>query len=459
MMPRKSSPTKEEKNKAIRPGKKIFLIDTCIFIDDPDCISRFDVNEIVIPFKVLEELDKHKEATASKAEGARHALRNIYNLTQQGKVSVGVPLSNGGLFRVDMTDVTKLSLPVNLNMDDPDNSILAVAWHNQQQSKRETVLITNDINLKIKSEALDIKTEKYENRTVKKIEHLFSPYQEIKFSSDEIDNYIKNGYINPPKDSVLLPNESILIKSYESSQSALGRYSFQNKRIEKLRNADNEVFNIKPRNLEQRFALDLLLDDKLSLVTVCGKAGTGKTILALVSALRKTIEERKYKRIIIARPIVSLSKAHEIGYIPGDMSTKLFPWMQPILDNLEVILDLDEGSEEGQRSINSMMDRGIIEFNALGYIRGRSIDNAYIIIDEAQQLLPREAKAIITRVSGNSKIVLLGDQYQIDSSYLDEYTNGLSYTADKFKNQPIAGRATLTKCERSALSAIAADIL
>lgn len=434
---------------------KRFVIDTCIFIDDPECIYRFEDNDIVVPFKVIEELDKHKDASGSKGEGARHALRNIYNLTQQGKVSKGVRLSTGGMFRVDMTDVTSLTLPIELDLTDPDNVILAVAWANKKKSKAETILITNDINLKIKSESLNLQTEKYENRTVKKAEHLFSPYHLLEISVSDLDEYLDKKWMYPPDGVTLFPNEYVLIRSHGTKQSGLGRYSAQTKRIEVLKNADRETFGVKGRNLEQRFALDLLLDDNVKLVSLLGKAGTGKTILALAAGLQKVLEERVYRKIVIARPIVSLSKAHEIGFIPGTMQEKLTPWMQPIIDNLEVILD----TEEGNQDINLMLERKTIEFSALGYIRGRSIENAFIIIDEAQQLLPRESKATITRVGGNSKIVLTGDPFQVDHQYLDELTNGLSYVVERFKNQAIAGHTILTKCERSSLANIAADIL
>lgn len=430
---------------------KRFVVDTCIFIDDPDCISKFADNEVIVPFKVVEELDKHKENNGSRGEGARAALRNIYNYSQQGKLSVGVRLESGGLFRVDTLDPTTVKFPTILDFKDADNSILAVAYANRAPNV-ETVLITNDINLKVKAESVDIKTEKYENRTVKKAEHLFEPFCQIDVSTEMLDTFMYEKRIAPPEGSNLYPNQNILMKG-SSKQSALGRFNKRTGKIEALQFHERQAMGIRGKNLEQRFAMDLLMDDDIRLVSLIGKAGTGKTIMAIAAAIQKTMHDQQYNKIVVARPIVTLAKGHEVGFLPGSLKEKLTPWMQPILDNLEIIMDIKTSDVE------KMLESGQLEFCALSYIRGRNIENAFIIVDEAQQLFPRESKAIITRVGEHSKIVLTGDPYQVDHQYLDEYTNGFSYVVEKFKNQEIAGHAVLTKCERSALASIAADIL
>lgn len=448
---------------------KRFIVDTCIFIDDPDCMFKFEDNEVIIPFKVIEELDKHKEAGGSRGEGARASLRNIHNLSETAKnaaktdkkveykLSKGIKMDHGGILRVDTTNPEDVKMPVSLDPTVPDNAILIVAYATKKKfPKSETVVITNDINLKIKSESIDIKTEKYENRTVKKAEHLFSPCHVLALPSKDIDSFMKTGSFEPPKGTSLYPNQYVWFQAYGTSkQSVLGRYHAGRNRIEKLRYADSNPCGVECRNLEQRFAIDLLMDDDIRLVSLLGKAGTGKTFLALAAAMQK-LQERKYSRIMVARPIVTLGKAHDIGFLPGSMQEKLTPWMQPIIDNLEILLDT---SEDKEQSIEMLLSEKKLEFGALAYIRGRNIENAYIIIDESQQLLPREAKAAITRVGEHSKIVLTGDPFQVDHQYLDESTNGLSYVIEKFKNQAIAGHAILTKCERSNLASIAADIL
>lgn len=431
---------------------KLFVIDTCIFIDDPDCIFKLEDNEIVVPFKVIEELDKHKDSSGSKGEGARSAIRNIYNLTQTGEVSEGVKLENGGIFRVDRTDPRTIEIPLPLDFSDPDNAILAVTYLSKKKNPH-TVLITNDINLRIKAECLKIETQKYENRTVKKVENLFSPYHRIDLDASQLDEYVKKGHMSVS--DKLYPNQFVLFRAHGSKQSAMGRFNQITNKIEKLRYSDREPCGIRGRNLEQRFAIDLLMDDECKLVNLVGKAGTGKTILALAAALQKVMHENIYSRIVIARPIVTLAKSHDIGFLPGSVNEKLLPWTQPMIDNLEIILDLKDGKKE----IEEMIQRRQIEFCALAYIRGRNIENSFIIIDEAQQLLPRECKAIITRVGENSKLVMTGDPYQVDHQYLDEVTNGLSYVIEKFRHEQISGHAVLEKCERSALASIAADIL
>lgn len=431
---------------------KTFIVDTCVLIDDPECMYKFQDNEVVIPFTVLEELDRHKDKPSSTGEGSRAAIREIYKLSMLGKLVEGVIIEESGTrFRIDITDPATVALPTPLDVTSGDNAILAIAIHNKSQ-KNETVLITNDINLKVKSETFDIATEKYENRTIKAAEKLFEPFHLLEVEPEDVDLFSSTGWLTPPDNHKLHPNQNILLRVAGSSQSNIGRYHKDSGQIRLLDNGKRQVSGITGKNLGQRFAIDMLMDDSLNLVSLIGKAGTGKTLLALAVGLHKVLREKKYHKIVIARPIVTLDKSHEIGFLPGSMQEKLAPWAKPIMDNLDVILDEEQSAEK-------LVEEGIIEIEALGYIRGRSITNAFIIIDEAQQLLPREAKAILTRVGEESKIVLTGDPFQIDNRYLDEYTNGLSYTIEKFKSETIAGHTILTKCERSSLSSIAAEIM
>jgi len=433
---------------------KRFIVDTCVLIDDPDCIFKFGANEVVVPFTVIEELDRHKDKLSSTGEGARTALRNIYALSQDGKLSKGIKMESGGLFRIDPTDPDEVKLPIKIDTTIPDNKIVAVAYSNKRtKDKNGTIIITNDINLKIKAELFDLSTEPYENRSVQSTESLFDPFYRLETTTDAVDYFSENGSVVIDDDLGLHANQNVLMQVAGTKQTNLGRYDAISNEVKLIVDGKREISGIRGKNLGQRFALDQLMDDNIDLVSLLGRAGTGKTLLALAVGLYKVLSQQKYNRIVVARPIVTLDKGHEIGYLPGTMQDKLAPWTKPIIDNLEIILG------DNEENPYLLMENRTIEIEALGYIRGRSISNAFIIIDEAQQLLPREAKAIITRVGENSKIVLTGDPFQVDNKYLDETTNGLSYTVSKFRNKAIAGHTILTKCERSSLASAAAEIM
>jgi PhoH-like ATPase len=435
---------------------KNFVLDTNVLLHDPTALFKFRDNRIIIPITVIEELDRFKKDLNMLGRNARTVSKFIDRLRGEGSLADGVPLESGGMLRVAFDGEGASLLPAELHGNREDNQILAVAIGEKVRDRSTpVVVVSKDTNLRIKADSLGLRAEDYESDRVD-IEELYQGYREAAVDKSWIDVFYAAGESAPPPDEEdLHPNEYLVLRN--SSQSALGRYDAARNRIRSIPAFKEDVWGVRPRNKEQHFALDILLDDSVKLVTLAGKAGTGKTLLAIAAGLRKTSDEEAYQRLLVSRPVFPMGK--DIGFLPGDMEEKLKPWMQPIFDNVEYLFGYSRRKRQGMRGYQELINLGILEIEPLTYIRGRSIPNQYIIIDEAQNLSPHEVKTILTRAGENSKVVLTGDPYQIDNPFVDSASNGLSCIVEKFKGEAIAGHIMLVKGERSPLAELAANIL
>lgn len=433
--------------------RKIFVLDTNVLIHDPYSIYNFRGNDIYLPIEVIEEIDKLKQKP-NTAIHARMASRVLEEIRRKGNLSDGIELPNDIFFKVEKTADISL-LPEGLRKDVIDNHIIAVVMGiKKREPDRKVIFVTKDINLRIKADAVGVEVEDYSTDKVV-YDDLDKGYIEIEISKEIFDKFNKSGKIdisefNPEFEPT--PNFFFIFKC--GQEETAGRVIGD--KVKKFLNGDINAWGARARNQEQRFAMELLMDDNVKAVSLVGKAGTGKTLLAIAAGLEQVVERKKYSKLYIARPIIPMGK--DLGFLPGNEKDKLRPWMQPIFDNIEFLSDV-KGDKAGEKVITGLESMGLLKVEALTYIRGRSMPNAFIIIDEAQNLTPLEIKTIITRVGENTKIVFTGDPYQIDSAYLDANTNGLTYMADKLKNEKIAGHITLVKGERSPLAEIAAKLL
>ena len=433
--------------------RKIFVLDTNILIHDPYSIYNFRGNDIYLPIEVIEEIDKLKQKP-NTALHARMASRVLEEIRKKGNLSEGIELPNDIFFKVERTADLSL-LPEGLKKDIVDNHIIAVVIGIQQREPdRKVIFVTKDINLRIKADAVGVAVEDYSTDKVV-YDDLDKGYTEIEVSKDVFDKFNKSGKIDLEELKLNFtpsPNFFFVLKC--GQEETAGRVL--DTKLKKFLNGDMTAWGARARNQEQRFAMELLMDDNIKAVSLVGKAGTGKTLLAIAAGLEQVVERKKYSKLYIARPIIPMGK--DLGFLPGNEKDKLRPWMQPIFDNIEFLSDI-KGDKAGEKVITGLETMGLLKVEALTYIRGRSMPNAFIVIDEAQNLTPLEIKTIITRVGENTKIVFTGDPYQIDSAYLDANTNGLTYMADKLKNEKIVGHITLVKGERSPLAEIAAKLL
>jgi len=437
---------------------KTYVLDTNVLLHDPQALFKFDDNNVVVPLTVIEEIDRFKKEQSETGRNARQISRMIDGFRQKAKLFDGVPLENGGNFRVAIYHEEFLhKLPPELQVDRGDNRIIAVAKDLQETSPEVPVFfITKDINLRIKADTIGIIAQDYQNDKIA-IEELYTGAKELLVSREQVDQFYELGYLEIDDD--FNANQGVtLIDETNPSHSAIGRYDAVNQQVKPLLRVPKEgVWGIHPRNREQQFAFDLLLNDDIQLVSLVGKAGTGKTLLAIAAGLLKTADESVYSRLLVSRPVFPMGR--DLGFLPGDVEEKLAPWMQPIFDNVELLLSsVDEGGKR-KRGYRELIDLGLMEIEPLTYIRGRSIPRQYMIVDEAQNLTPHEIKTIITRAGEGTKIVLTGDPYQIDNPYVDSASNGLSYSVERLKGQEIAGHMTLSKGERSSLAELAANLL
>ena len=441
-------------------NKKIFVLDTNVLLHSAAALESFADNEIVIPMTVLEELDKFKRNQDELGRNSRHVIRKLDQLREKGSLFTGVCLDNAaepdqcGFLRVVISEG---ALFQNADMGVPDNRILNVASMLKKQfPDRQVIFITKDINLRLKADAFGIKVQDFEKERVDYNE-LFTGSRVEEVSGELIDQFHQEKSIPVPAGMNIQPNEFVLLQdAVNSKHAAFGWRRFD--RLEKLHDGIAEhVWNITPRSREQRMALHLLMDPEIPLVTLVGKAGSGKTLLALAAALELTEKQNVYSRILVSRPIIPLG--NDIGYLPGDKDEKLDVWMQPIYDNLEFLLRSDKRESSARRQIEEMKRNKKLEVEALTYIRGRTIPNQFVIVDEAQNLTPHEVKTIVSRCGEGTKIVLTGDPDQIDNPYLDASSNGLTNIVEHMKHLPLSGHITLMKSERSPLAAAAAEFL
>ena len=438
--------------------EKNFILDTNVLLHDPRSLFNFEDNNVVIPIYVIEEVDKFKRDLSELGRNARLVARYLDALRAEGSLAEGVPLPGGGTLRVVVSH-----RPLSPAIGDAqlmDNRILSVALDmKEREPDVKAVFITKDTSLRIRADAVGLEAQDYDAQRVE-ISELFTGHREVLVPRELVDQMYKPGAeVAVPEAETLSPNEFVLLKDETNpSHTAMGRMSPSKGRlVPLLRTVKDGVWGIRPRNMEQSYTLDLLLNDDIKLITIVGKAGTGKTLLAIAAGLHKTTEESAYQKLLVSRPIFPLGR--DIGYLPGDVEQKLNPWMQPIFDNVEFLMNLSRADKKAGRGYHELLDLGILEIEALTYIRGRSIPNQFIIVDEAQNLTPHEVKTIITRVGDGTKIILTGDPFQIDNPYVDATSNGLVHVVNRFQKERIAGHITMTKGERSALAELAANLL
>lgn len=440
---------------------KTFILDTNVILHDATCIHQFQENDIVLPLVVIEEIDHFKRGSQSINLNARDFTRTLDSITGKALFNGGVSLGKGkGKVRVAITKGLSKEIHDVFKEDTVDHRILSVAIElvKKEGAKKEVILVTKDVNLRMKAKALGIRAEDYTTDRVSSVEELFSGKEIIDDFDDRIiSNFYKIPFEIPAKEILkkikceIVPNKYFILRNL--NHSVLAVYDQQTELFKKV--DKNLVYGIKPRNAEQTFAVDALTNSNIQLVSITGKAGTGKTILALASALQI---RKNYRQIYIARPVVPLSNK-DIGFLPGDVESKLAPYMQPLWDNLKVIQDQFPESDRQHMAINQMIKDEKLVIEPLSYIRGRSLQRIFFIVDEAQNLTPHEVKTIITRAGEGTKVVFTGDIYQIDHPYLDSQSNGLSYLIEHFKGQKLYAHINLEKGERSELAELASNLL
>lgn len=445
-----------------KPMKKIFVLDTNVLLHDPNAIFAFEEHEVVIPAVVLEEIDSKKRNADEIGRNARGVSRVLDGLREKGHLHSGVTLANGGSLKVELNHRSFVKVQEMFGEVSNDNRILAVAlnYHIEEQEQptpRSIVLVSKDVLVRIKADVLGLTAQDYLSDRTAGLNELYSGNTVIKVHPSVIDEFYTYRFLRIHSLGLsysLYPHEFVILKDeMGTGKSALLKVNTEGTKLEPLFLNNDPLWGITARNAQQRMALELLLSDDIPLVTITGKAGTGKTLLALAAGLSKVEDDHKYKKLLIARPVVPMGK--DIGYLPGEKEEKLRPWMQPIYDNLEYLFDTKKSGDIEK----ILMGLGSIQVEALTYIRGRSIPGQFIIIDEAQNLSRHEVKTIVSRVGEGSKIILMGDPEQIDHPYLDAASNGLTYLVDRFKQEQISGHITLEKGERSKLAQVAADLL
>lgn len=439
---------------------KIYVIDTSVYLTDFSSLRAFEDNDIVIPFKVLEEIDKHKKRQDAVGSNARNIIRALDELREIGSLHNGVSMGEG-FGTVTARSYDPQLIPLDWDVEDPDNQIIATALTVKRENPESKVtLVSRDINLRVKCDSIGLATDDYQaSQVIESLDEIYSGYTEMTVKDSVIEDFYNGEDIFIPKEEEGLNGNQFLVMSSEINEkkSALARFKNYNTPLLKIPNK-RRVWGISPRNKEQTYALELLMDPSISLVSLVGKAGSGKTLCAIAAGLEQTLDDHPmssqksiYTRLIVSRPVEPLGK--DIGFLPGTMEEKMEPWLKPIQDNLKFLMVDDSVT------LQEYMDMGKIEVEALTYIRGRSIANAFIIIDEAQNLTKHELKTIVTRVGEGTKLILTGDVEQIDNIYIDERTNGLTYAVEKMKEHEITGHVTLKKGERSAIATLGSKIL
>ena len=436
---------------------KTFILDTNVLLLDPMAINKFGPNnKVFIPLTVIEELDRFKKDQNENGRNARYFSRMIDELRNKGSLFDGIELENAGILQVSVTKEYK-GQPSGLRLDLNDNLILASALHLKEAGENVT-LITKDINLRLKSDAVNIHAEDYDTIDVT-VEEIYSGQRSITMELEKIESFEQERFLKIEQGEIpgVYPNEYlILVDKNNPFKKALGRFHAKKGGIVPLIKPKEGVWGIYPKNIEQQFALDALLNNEISLVSLVGKAGTGKTLMAIAAGLECAITKQTYSRVLVSRPIVPMGR--DLGFLPGDINEKLGPWMQPIFDNIDYLFGNQRAKNE-MTTWDELINQGLLHVEPLTYIRGRSLPGQYMIVDESQNLTPHEIKTIITRAGEGTKIVLTGDSEQIDNPYLDTLNNGLVYTIDKLKGEEIVAHVKLQVGERSPLSEIASKLL
>ena len=430
--------------------KKTYVLDTNVLLHDPTAINHFEENDVVIPLKVIEEIDSFKRDMSELGRNARQISRALDDMREKGHLGTGVALATGGMLRI--------AFP---RTDDPlhaagsaDDQILRMAMEVQRASPQQPcIVVSKDINLRLKADAIGLKAEDYETDRVA-LDELYTGQGEIAVPAAALEA-IRSGKPVPVEDPKLFPNQYLLVRDEaDKAHTVLARYDGETRSLTPLIVTPEELRQVMPRNKEQYFAMDALLNDAIKVVTIIGKAGTGKTLLAVAAGLYKVFNTKTFRKMLVSRPTFAMGK--DIGFLPGTVEEKLNPWMSPIFDALDLLAN---GHGPIRRGKDGLDEGGRISVEALTYIRGRSIPHQYMIVDEAQNLTPLEAKTVLTRVGPGTKIILTGDIYQIDNPYVDSMSNGLSTVAEKFKAYNIAAHLQLTKGVRSDVAELAANLL
>ncbi len=433
--------------------RKKIVVDTNVILFDFQAILRLGDADIYIPISVIEEVDKFKKDQGENGRNARQFSRFIDILRAKGSLAEGIKVDDTKIVIYVNIDLMLTEMPKELDAQKADNRILNTALVLKKQFPKSTVeLISKDINLRIMADVYGVVAKDYDGNEINK-DNLYESYLEIPVTYKDLDTFYQAGVLKT--DIKLYANQYVILKDKSnSSLSGIGRYSEQAQGIVPLVGVDENIWGIHAHNVEQAFAMDCLLNDEIKLVSLVGKAGTGKTLLAIAAGLQKILDDKQYKKLLVSRPIFPMGK--DIGYLPGTVEEKLNPWMQPIFDNVEYLMGADK---KAAGRAQELIAQGILNIEPLTYIRGRSIPQQYLIVDEAQNLTPHEIKTIITRAGVGTKIVLTGDVYQIDNPYIDSANSGLTYAVEKFRGHAIAAHVTLTKGERSELAELAANIL
>lgn len=462
---------------------KNYILDTNVLIHYPGCIHTFEDNNVIIPIICLEELDSLKKKEGIIGYQAREAIREINNVRQYGNINDGVKLPGGGTLRVELNHLNPVHIPDGVDLNKNDNKILTIAWNIKNESKKiSTILVTKDLCVAIKAESLDIQVQDYQNDKVD-VDHIYKGYREISLPSSQIDKIYSGGLkLNRKTGLEAYPNEFFCIKSADhNSHETLARYD--GTKIVPLKYANEKAWGLTPKNREQRMAFELLMDEEVHLVTLSGGAGTGKSILSVAVALQKVIESSVYDKIIFVKPVVSAGDP--IGFLPGTENAKLKPFMDSFGDSIESLMSernkkhasdkhgkLKKHAGRGfdyhekppfsaESFLEQYQDAGVIEMKTFAFMRGRTLSNAMVIIDEAQEITPHLAKLMLTRAGQGAKFVMIGDpsDNQIDNTLVDSKSNGLVYVIEKMKSHEITGHISLEEVERSPLAKIAEECL
>lgn len=432
--------------------RKNYILDANILIHDPQSVFQFADNTVIIPVEVISELDRFKKEPTDRGFNARTVVRLLDSLRQNQSLSQGVELKNGGRLIV-YCEPGNIRQP---NGHSADYEILRVAQLTQRaEPATPVVIVTKDINLRIRADAAGLRAEDYETDHTR-LQDVCTNDNELQLPVADLDALRRDGEL-VSDDIGYGPNEYVLVRPLEGNRSTvLTRVAADGKRLVTLHVPEGGVWGVRPRNKEQYYAIDALLDPALSLISLMGKAGTGKTLLAMAAALQLSLRRHEYRGVLICRPIVPVGR--DLGFLPGDIERKLAPWMKPVADTIEFLLDTG-GPMKGHSDAAGLMRSGLLEIQPLTYIRGRSIAKRFVIIDEAQNLTPLEIKTIITRMGEAAKVVLTGDPWQIDNPYVDRNSNGFIYLMNRFRGQPLAAHVEFRKGERSILAELAANLL
>lgn len=434
--------------------RKNYVLDTNVLLHDPSSFLRFADNHVIVPIDVIQEIDQFKKELSDRGQNAREVSRELDALRRQRSLADGVTLPNGGTLRVYCGGIDDLARRAN---GQADTNILRIALQIQQaEPEMPVIIVSKDINLRIRADAVGLRAEDYESDRIG-IADLYTGQIEVTMPADAVTRLRQGERVPLPAGLASQPNEFALVRPDDGSRNtALARVDPAQAEFVPLLDLKAGVCGIRPRNKEQHFALDALLADEIKLMTIMGKAGTGKTLLAVAAGLHEAVVRKRYKGLLVSRPTFPVGK--DIGYLPGGVEQKLYPWMRPISDTLEFLLDSAKAIG-GRSTLRDLWRSNVIDVQPLAYIRGRSIANHYMVVDEVQNLTPLEVKTIITRVGHHTKVVMTGDPYQIDNPYVDSGSNGFNYVVNKFRPEPLAAHVELSKGERSELAELAANLL